>query len=374
MARYLAASCWRIQVEMNSYKGDETVDTKPDNIQQLRSVSELVRDRFERDRNADALREVIERGPVVPLMRKAIADTLARVRSRYLVESDDNGLITVVHYTRIEVVIGMFQARIEKKPSYLRMYDTFHSNDPDEGKYLVNRLDPLTSKDLTEELGDAPACAYVTSFIRPEPKPKTDIRNVSDNLVFWQIYGDRGTGCSLTVKMPASGLFKVSYGRKAAKDAGRYALTAAKEVRALIEGSLKPILDIPDGSIQTILTGLRESLVSELREAISSIFYLHKSGAYEYEREVRAVGTIPVIGRDQIKFEYSNDSGEIDVRHYYECNDLCVKRLLNSNSIITIGPCVQNRENVAYYLEHLMRKANLWGPQIVQSRVSYRNS
>ena len=349
-----------------------TVDTKLDNVAILRTMANEVRILFDRDQNVDTLEGRVQ-GGLIPQMGKAIMDALAQVKSSYLVDPKI-GEVTAVHYTRMDVVIGMFQARIEGKSSYLRMYDTFHSNDPDEGRYLTSRSAPSTSMELTRELGDAPSCAYVTAFVRPKTEKETDVRDVMDNLVFWRTYGDDGTGCSLTVKVPADGLLKVSYGRKAAEDAGRDVLTAVREVRILMEWSLRPILDIPDGSAQTILTDLRKSLVSELRKSISPIFYSHKSEAYRYEQEVRAIATIPIIERDQIVFEYPNDSGKIDVRHYYERDDLRVTNLLTTGSVITIGPCVQNRENVAYYLEHLKRKSNLLGPQVVQSQVSYRNS
>ena len=177
------------------------MDSKPDSIQQLRSVSELVRARFESDQDSDTLREVVEDGPIAYQMREAIADTLAQVRSLYLVDiKPGNTSTTVVHYTRIEVVVDMLMACIEEKPSYLRLYDTFHSNDPDEGKYLTRYLDPAIRDGLMEGPGNS-TCAYVTSFIRPESESQGDIRNVMDNLVFWRTYGDDGAGCSLTVRV-----------------------------------------------------------------------------------------------------------------------------------------------------------------------------
>ena len=355
---------------MNSYMENETVDVKVDNIQVLRRVSELARDRFESDRDADILRGAVEGALIVSPMREAIRDGLAQVKSRYLVGADDNALTAVVHYTRIQVVVGMFQAHIEGKPSYLRMYDTLHSNDPDEGKYLLERIAPI----VREELGDISPCAYVTSFISPKPESEMgdDVDRVRDNLVFWRTYGNDGAGCSLTVRIPAGRLFKVSYGQKDAESAARN----IQGVLASVKGALNPVLGIPDedANVQSIKANLLGRLTSELVASDPTIFYLHKSGAYEYEREVRAIGTVPIIGRDQIEFEYSDDSGEIDVRHYYERDDLCATNLLTSHSVITIGPSVQNRESVAYYLEYLKRKSNLLGPRIVQSQVSYRNN
>ena len=339
-----------------------TVDIKLDNVAILRSMASQARILFDRDQNVDTLKNVVQ-DVVSPQMNNAITDALTQIKSRYLVDArSGDEFTTVVHYTRIDVVVDMFLACAEREPSYLRLYDTFHSNDPGEGSYLTY------INGLMDGLGNSPTCAYVTSFIRPESESQDDIRNVSDNLVFWRTYGDDGAGCSLTVRVPVNSLFEVLYGPEEAKSVGRQILA--------IKEALDPVLDIPDDTreVRSIKATLVRSLASGLEESDPPVSYLHKSEAYEYEREVRAIGTIPSIGRDQIRFERATNPGDARLRHYYERNDLRVTNLLTSGSVITVGPCVQNRENVMFVLKELMARACIGGVRILQSQVSYRNS
>ena len=253
----------------------------------------------------------------------------------------------------------MFLSEIRKEPNYLRMYDTFHSNDPEEGKYLLNRW-MQAGKNPIGEMNNTSPCAYVASFIKPDG----DVTRTRDNLAFWRAYGDDGAGCSLTVKLPADKLFKVVYG----EDAGQNLL----RILNFIKEALRPVLDIASPDADCDVRVAKGRLLGKLQELASPIHYLHKSDAYKYEREVRALATTADIESDQITFERIDNSD--DVRHYYERDDLHVRNLLVSGSVITIGPCVPNGENFAYYLEYLKRQSGLIGPKICQSKVSYRNN
>ena len=357
-----------------------TMDDSSTNLELLRSMSETSRDRFDRGLGVSALMGDVYNG-LVPQMNAVIADAFTRIKEPHLVNAGSEEELTVVHYTKVEVVVNMLRDHALGISSCLRMYDTFHSNDPGEGKYLTHNLDEATNNRLEELLGKSAPCAYVASFV--SPRCESQVNDVSDNLMFWRTYGFEGAGCSLTVKIPRNRLFRVKYGRGEAK-------TGAEQVKNLVDAmgvlksktlkSLDPVLDISstETTIGVVQNHLRESLESALRGELDCLFYLYKSKGYEYEQEVRSIEVPTVKGgtSDEVRFDFSrpSDSGEIDVRHYYERDDLRVTNLLTTGSVITIGPCVQNRENVAYYLEHLKRKSNLLGPQVVQSQVSYRNS
>ena len=122
---------------------------------------------------------------------------------------------------------------------------------------------------------------------------------------------------------------------------------------------------------------LKRKLADIFVDAGAAMFYLHKSEAYEYEREVRVIETIPDINIQgkEIVFDHSsqNLTDGFKVRHYREREELRVNELLSTGSVITLGPCAPDRENLKYYLEHLKREAGLLGPEICQSKVSYRN-
>ena len=337
--------------------------TKPESVNDLRLMTDAARIAFERD--PSTLEGMVE-DVLMPQMDKAFSDMFTQVKAAYSPVGADDGKLTVVHYTKVKVVIDMFRSEIREEPSYLRMYDTFHSNDPEEGKYLITRLGSSDLEKLKENMDDTPPCAYVASFIKPETECSLDVARTRDNLVFWRTYGENGAGISLTVKMPVDKLFEIAYGREKAEAGARNLI----RISEFINEALSPVLGISDeeGSIQSV----KGRLWGKLRELASPIHYLHKSEAYNYEREFRAIATITDSESDQIKFERIDDSD--DVRHYYEREDLRARNLLATGSVITIGPCVPNEENIAYYLEYLKRKSGLAGPEIVQSKVSYRNN
>ena len=259
------------------------------------------------------------------------------------------------------------------------MYDTFHSNDPDEGKYLAHNLDEETANRLDGLLGKSAPCAYVASFVRP--RCESQINDVSDNLVFWRTYGFEGAGCSLTVKIPGNRLFRVKYGREEAK-------TGAEQVKSLVDAikvlkfetlkSLDPVLDISgtEPAIGVVQNHLRESLESALRGELDCLFYLYKSKGYEYEQEVRAIEVPTFKGgtSDEVRFDFSRSSnGESVLRHYYERDDLATNNLLATGSVITLGPAVRYSGNAEYVLKRLMTESGLVGPEVRRSEFSYRN-
>ena len=124
-------------------------------------------------------------------------------------ESEEDNF--VIHYTSIAALESMLQnASKGDKKSSLRLYDSVHLNDPDEGNYfarnfnLPKKYDWLGKKDVSH--------AYIVSFILPNSE-----EDMSNNLVFWRIYGKEGEGCSLLLRVPRCRLQKVLYGTKKVK-------------------------------------------------------------------------------------------------------------------------------------------------------------
>ena len=298
---------------------------------------------------------------VIPFLKKAISEEFKSLKESYRVCHENNEAPTVVHYTSVGTVIKMFRDYSENKASYLRLYDTFHFNDPDEGRYLK-----LEKSDLKKTTSP---CAYATSFV--VPRDAKEIEAARDNLVFWRTYGREGAGCSLTIKIPAHRLYQVRYGET------KTAVEAVASIKRKIMDALSPIMNLDESGPkeQDIPALLREATAVAMREEAEAVLYLHKSKAYNYENEARVVKTVRSIKEERkrdIVFDY--ESSKNKTRHYYEDDDLSVENLLVTGSIITLGPCVSFKENMAYCLEHLKEKSGLIGPEVRQSEVSYRRN
>ena len=357
-----------------------TMDGSATDVEKLRTLSEDSRGRFDRGLDAIALMDEVRNG-LVPQMNDVISGAFTRVKEPHLVDAGSGENLTVVHYTKVEVVASMLKAHTPQAPSYLRMYDTFHSNDPDEGKYLARRLDEATTNRLEALLGKSAPCAYVASFV--SPRCESEVAGASDNLMFWRTYGYEGAGCSLTAKIPGNGLFRVKYGQKEARNGAEQVKNLVDEIEFLKSETLKsldPVLSISqtDPAIRNAQNYLCESLVSALRGELDFLLYLYKSKGYEYEQEVRAIvppSSIKGGMSDKITFDFSRsiNSGESALRHYYERDDLATNNLLATGSVITLGPAVRYRENAEYVLKRLMTESGLVGPEIRRSEFFYRN-
>lgn len=335
-------------------------------LENLRVRVRALLDRFDLNQNENNLFAGVD-AIVLPALSDVVSDEFMPLKERHLVGGGDDGKALVVHYTKVDTVIKMFRDYIEKERSYLRLYDTFHLNDPDEGKYLISRLDPTAHEKLKALIEANAPCAYVSSFIIPDDSQQSKGVGARDNLVFWRTYGSEGMGCSIMVEAPAARLYKVKYGiddvRRAADD--------IEGIRAGIMEAIKPIMDVASDENKKVLM---KALSSTLSAELEDILYLYKSMAYSYENEARIIrtkGSIKAVD-DEICFE--DNSGIQKIRHYYNDESLSASNLLTTDSVITLGPCVPDKENIAYYLEHLKEKSGLVGPKICQSKVSYRSS
>ena len=224
-------------------------------------------------------REIWEQWGTLPseyvnnIVHSALEDVLKYlIEKRHKVEEPENKI--VIHYTSIAALMSMLQdastlvsipqdASNKKKnqedkklkPSYLRLYDSVHLNDPDEGSYFSRNLN-LPQKYNWLEKKDV-RHAYIASFILPNSK-----NDMSDNLIFWRTYGQEGEGCALSLSVPYSRLHEVRYGNK--------------EVESTAE-TLIPILDLLDPLLEINDSLIKKILSEVVWESLERIRYLYKS-------------------------------------------------------------------------------------------------
>ena len=311
-------------------------------------------------------------GVVISNLEDVLRNLRAQVEEPHkLDEAEVGNPNVVIHYTSIAALVSMLQgAASGKGGSSLRLYDSNHFNDPDEGNFFDRNLN-LSSKSARELL-DATYSphAYIASFIVPHDKAKNRSadaqRDMSNNLVFWRTYGREALGCSLTLVVPTNHLRKVLYGRKAVRKTGQLLTSVLDSVHEC----LSPLLELSSA------VDIRRRLIRTVAAHVDKIRYLYKSEAYDYERECRIV--IPEVDaqKDSIHFEYEEqDGGAARIKHYYEVDELEVKETFVTGSLIRFGSRVPRPDNLRYYLESQLRKANrLYGPKFKTSKIPYQVS
>ena len=298
------------------------------------------------------LKHVLEyvAGIVVPQLKKVVRSTCRDINQHHKLQAAKKEEPEFVHYTSVGSLFSMLQCAANNQNPTLRLYDSVHFNDPEEGYWLVRYL--ARNHDWMDKGRGFSSHAYIASFVAP---PTDDGKDMSDDLVFWRTYGREGEGCSLQVRVPNSRLRKVFYGEEEAKFA---------------EQRLVPILEL----IEPLVNARQELSVTLARafcESLEGIQYLYKNEAYRYENEYRFIIYKSEISEDSICFEYKADS-PLTIRHYYEHEELRIRDMLPSGSKITIGPCVPNYDDLSRILEILKRKAKLLGPTICPSQIPYR--
>ena len=297
---------------------------------------------------------------VLPLLRGALADVLPNIKQRHEVQADSaNGKAAGVHYTTIGVLMQLLQSQGRATPGTLRLYDSMHLNDPDEGNYLprrisaesqfawlADRLDLLERDEVDSPVNEI---AYMTSFVAGD--------KASDNLVFWRTYGLEGRGCSIVCSLEPKNLQQVLYGGD---------VTQTIDLLRPILTPLTPIVAANDEFIAALLAA---TVWSSLRR----VLYLYKSRAYAYEDERRCVLPSSEVKPEDICYEYQDEPfGMPRIRHYLERSDLSINGLLPSGSLITIGPCVPQPNHVRRRLSTIANRALEGQPEIRPSEIPYR--
>ena len=306
---------------------------------------------------------------VIPALKEVLQDLCLEIEERHKLDEPESWQENfVIHYTSIDTLVSMLQQEAKNKQNAsLRLYDSVHFNDPDEGNYLVHNLLPpnnVRNQNPPKTYGWSDpthaAHAYIVSFIIPDSDDKED---ASDNLVFWRTYGKEGEGCSLKLHIPRDRLRKVFYGVDE--------MECTKQILSPVLEALSPLTNIS----KRLGEDVREKLADIFCESFEGIRYLYKSEAYKYERECRFVmNKSDIIDESKIRFEYKEqDNSPPYLRHYYEDEALDIKKIMISGSSVTLGPCVPYRSDVSNCLEVLRDRAGIeYRLPIKTSKISYR--
>ena len=296
---------------------------------------------------------------VAPILTGYLSNVAALLDAAHKVKNEAGQRhVQVVHYTSIETIFRILRDAAsnarngknnderprEPEPpgGYLRLYDTAHFNDPDEGNHIIHALNADRQYDWLTEHGGA--YAYIASFMPVGAK-----ENIADDLVLWRTYGDEGEGCSIKVSIPAAHLREVNY---SAENTRR----AAGKVNRILS-IVQPLLDFGDDAARE---EVRRVFAESFREGLGKVQFLHKAPAFRHENEYRVVMTRKDFTEDDISFHYRRSYGPSGhLRHYYEHPALGVGEMIVSGSEVTVGPRVLAKEDVRNSLEILVRRAKL---------------
>lgn len=309
---------------------------------------------------------------ITPILNQTAAILCAPILRRHQVTPNVNGQQTVecVHYTSINTVIKLLCGSSNQEKSCLRLYDSWHFNDPDEGVYFMRQAEVPDIKHLLSDAQTKPA--YSVCFILGGKE------DVSDNLLYWRMYGEEGEGCSLKLSIPAERLSKVLYGSEVAKETGYDLQQIYARFSSQILEALSPVIDVLCKKLSnTVASAVIKKMIDlSFAEELETINFLYKNDNFSYEKEVRFVKTFESIRRDgnNIKFDPDPYLSKARIRHYYEDEDLAFDKILTTDCVITIGPSVDDKDNLLFYMKELQRRAGLPGPEIRLSKVSYRKA
>lgn len=252
-----------------------------------------------------------------------------------------------------------------KNTGFLRMYDTFNSNDPNEGQFFVSSSrnhNRFTSQHpvlwtLIAERTRLPA--YVASF-----RAVSRLNDV-DDLVFWRTYGNNGQGCAIvfpvsffTADTPA---MQVQYGRQSVQ------LTL--DNLSNVFNSLTSVKSLRNSTTLT----RTDSLPKYISLCLSPIPFLHKANDYKYESEVRVVAPYSDLAPKSLFCHriHDTDSGS-KLRHFANLKALHIDNILRSDSFIILGPAVTSKPNLIFVLEKRLANLGLVGSDIIPSTIEYR--
>ena len=102
---------------------------------------------------------------ILPELGNAVGAIPSRIEERHrIVTKAENVTVWVTHYTSLSAVTSMLRELAHGREVVLRLYDTLHCNDPDEGNHLVREL---SSNDQYLWLARESTVghAYITSFV-----------------------------------------------------------------------------------------------------------------------------------------------------------------------------------------------------------------
>ena len=280
-----------------------------------------------------------------------------------MADNDSDQTLSVYHYTSIDTAIALLKNPGER--TFLRMYSSQGFNDPDEGQYLHRSTIGLRN---SQALGFLPEPqqegeplpdqnhAYIASFIIDKNGDAA-----GNNIPYWIHYGDDGNGVAIKLAVPRQILYEVKYGD----------LEAQKTMDTLRK-HLEPLLAAVKNLGNEYLLPTAKSII---QESLQRLNFLYKSSYYAYERECRV---IELPGRTELPphIAYEGKHSAKPFRSYLNHPSLSAEGehgIFRSGAEITLGPCVENRQDARRFFENL---ANKFGHhiQIKASSINYRRS
>lgn len=277
-------------------------------------------------------------------------------------EVDTHTVTHLVHYTSLDVLFSILQpsAAVDDNPSGLRLYDTVHANDPEEGMVVtkhwpinpvwgwnIDRPDyPLSDEGLRVS---AASPGYTLSFVQ------SSIQNpMFDHLPFWKEYGSHCKGCSLAIP-PESlcngqslGPYRVKY---------EPGIDIPHLYQHLSDALLKPATDFANNP--EFHPDFRDTINVMLIDAMQPFRFLYKDTTYAHEEECRLVVSQPTNPESpQLEVIYEpqpTTDGATKLRHYPLEHLVPPAVLFHSDTIITLGPLVAQPFNAKSVLKHLLR-------------------
>lgn len=119
------------------------MNEKGERMEKLKMRVEQAEERFKEDGNFDLMGNVT--GIVIPALQKVLQDLCLEIEEHHKIDEPERWQEDfVIHYTSIGTLVSMLQqegknkqdvAR-DKQNASLRLYDSVHFNDPDEGNYF----------------------------------------------------------------------------------------------------------------------------------------------------------------------------------------------------------------------------------------------
>lgn len=259
----------------------------------------------------------------------------------------DSEEVKVVHYTSLETIHALLT---EPATQYLRLYDSVHLTDPQEGRYVFKE-----SGQKSDWLESPVSHAYIISFF----PWKVDADGKSyDHLSHWRAYGDNGRGCSMVVSVPRRKLYAVNYRENVKNDDAK----KLNEFVTVSDQVWDGIINRKKGDVQY------DDMLEIFATALKSRF-LHKDPSYKHEHELRALvaATKQSIKKQSIKTEVRGRH----IRHYVEDGAFRMDCLLTSECMITVGPAVDHKQDVAQSFRRILGKT---GPEVDVSKIPYRTT
>ncbi len=312
---------------------------------------------------------------------RLISDTLSNlIRQPFALDECTKFL---VHYTSVEDLFSILSCpvhhntyfplssngpmdKLNEDSGFLRMYDTFNANDPNEGQFFISSTPDshnFTSqhRNIWELLSNRSKLpAYIASF-----RGVSNVEKV-DDLIFWRTYGREGKGCAI--------VFPVSFLSKG---------TPVLQVRygcKLVRSTLDHLTDVFDALSSAtslhqkkLLFGTDE-VPEYITSSLSPISYLHKAKDYMFEEEVRVVVPYVDLSPRSLFCHRIHDSGSgVMLRHFAHLPELNIRNILRTNSRILLGPAVQSKSNLQFVLKRRLAQLGQVGTKICASKIDYRS-